>query len=343
MLVEEYGFKRVAFADKLREVLYALNPKIGSVSFGQGTRTEHHTVQTFIDKFGWDGYKENDGYHNELAMEVRRLLQRLGTEAGRQTLWDTIWIDAALTGIESDKIVVTDGRFYNEFDAVRARGGEIWRIDRDGVGPANDHASEIEAISYPHFSVTIKNNGTLEEFQDAVKAVYQMPETDGERIRWSSMNDTDRAWAAGFWDGEGCVSLTHRAYGYSSNPIPRIVLQIAQVDRRVLDKFQRIMGYGNVLGPYKPKTKNSSPYYVWRVEGNKNLQPIFELLAPYLSEAKTEQMQRALDARRYWEETATCQLGHRLSKSDKGNWRCFECQSEKGKKNAAARWSGKGE
>lgn len=153
------------------------------------------------------------------------------------------------------------------------------------------------------------------------------------------MRETDRAWAAGFWDGEGCVSLTYRSYGYSTNPIPRIVVQVAQVDRRVLDKFQKIMGYGNILGPYKPKTKNSNPYYVWRVEGNTHLQEIFDILGPYLSEAKTEQMQRALDARKHWEETATCAEGHRLSKSNKGHWRCFECQSKQAKKNMAARWA----
>ena len=28
VLVEEFGFKRVGFADKLREVLYALNPLV---------------------------------------------------------------------------------------------------------------------------------------------------------------------------------------------------------------------------------------------------------------------------------------------------------------------------
>lgn len=82
----------------------------------------------------------------------------------------------------------------------------------------------------------------------------------------------DFAWAAGFWDGEGCVSLTHRSYG--GNKIPRIVVQAAQVDREVLDKFCDIVGFGNVLGPYTQKNQNSQPYYVWRVEGNTHLQKI---------------------------------------------------------------------
>src|SRR6478609_11250458 len=142
VLVEEYGFVRVAFADKLREVLYALNP-IVDMGFDDFLELQPVYVQEVIDAYGWDGYKET-----EYGTEIRRLLQRLGTEAGRQTLWDTIWIDAALDTVSANKVVVTDARFYNEFDAVRERGGVIWRIERDGVGPANSHASEMEAIDY---------------------------------------------------------------------------------------------------------------------------------------------------------------------------------------------------
>lgn len=164
VLVEEFGFTRVAFADKLREVLYALNPIVGELNLsGQGyTDVKTLYVQDVIDKYTWDGYKETS-----YGPEIRRLLQRLGTEAGRQTLWDSIWIDAALTGLPEDaKVVVSDARFFNEFDAVRARGGEVWRIERNGVGPANDHASEMEAIDYPHFYATLYNDGTLEEFRE---------------------------------------------------------------------------------------------------------------------------------------------------------------------------------
>ena len=121
-----------------------------------------------IDNYGWDGYKET-----EYGTEIRRLLQRLGTEAGRQTLWDTIWIDAAFEDLAANaKVVVSDARFFNEFDAVRARGGEIWRIERPGVGPANEHASEMEAINYPHFSRTIYNSRDLDFLSNIVLECY---------------------------------------------------------------------------------------------------------------------------------------------------------------------------
>jgi len=168
VLVEQFGFKQVAFADKLREFLYALNPRVKYEGVEDKYAMREWSVRQVIDEFGWQGYKET-GFSNE----IRVLLQRLGTEAGRQTLWDTIWIDAAFAGESQDaKIVVSDARFYNEFDAVHKRGGEVWRIERPGVGPANDHASEIEAIDYPRFDRFINNSRDLGYLENMVRAAY---------------------------------------------------------------------------------------------------------------------------------------------------------------------------
>ena len=171
VLVEKYGFVQVAFADKLREMIYQLNP-IVNVDVYNGNRTEY--LQEIIDRVGWGHYKET-----QYSDEIRRLLQRLGTEAGRQTLWDTIWIDAAFAGLPEDaKVVVSDARFFNEFDAVRARGGEVWRIERPGVGPANSHASEMEAVDY-EFDRYINNSKDLDYLEQMVDLCYR----DFQRLR----------------------------------------------------------------------------------------------------------------------------------------------------------------
>lgn len=176
VLVDDFGFIQIGFADKLREMLYALNPVVSHKSYTVGMEEPYDIVTTpvllqdVIDTYGWGNYKET-----EYGAEIRRLLQRLGTEAGRQTLWDSIWIDAALTGLPEDaKVVVSDARFFNEFDAVRERGGSIWRIERDGVGPLNSHASETEATSYPHFAKVLYNNSTLSDWQDKIHTEYSL-------------------------------------------------------------------------------------------------------------------------------------------------------------------------
>lgn len=169
VLVEDYGFTRVAFADKLREFLYAMNPLIHPTEKNYFAFHKSPTrLQDVIDRHGWDGYKETDYKH-----EIRALLQRLGTEAGRKTLWDTIWIDAALTGFSDDaKIVVTDCRFPNEAQAVRDRGGQVWRITREGVGPANAHPSETSLDDWD-FDCGVGNYDSLEEYQNRVRQVYR--------------------------------------------------------------------------------------------------------------------------------------------------------------------------
>ena len=165
----ELGWKRIAFADKLREVLYQLNPIAGVIeSYDEhlGVSIRQPRVRSIIDRYGWNGYKET-----QYGPEIRGLLQRLGTEAGRQTLWDSIWVDAAFANLDQDgKYVVTDCRFPNEAAAIRECGGRIVRISRKGVGPANAHPSETSLDDYD-FDEYLTNDGTLEEFQELVKKV----------------------------------------------------------------------------------------------------------------------------------------------------------------------------
>lgn len=183
ILVEEFGFTRVAFADKLRDVLYALDPIISFKGWRMrndsgnwrevtpGPET-YVTIQNVIDVYGWDKYKES-----EYGPEVRRLLQRLGTEAGRQTMWDSIWVDAAFAGLPNDaKVVVTDARFSNEAEAIKSRGGQLWRVNRAGVGPAvspdgSIHPSET-SLDDAHFDVVLFNDSSLEAYYDNVRRTY---------------------------------------------------------------------------------------------------------------------------------------------------------------------------
>ena len=184
VLVEEYGFKRIAFADKLRDFLYALNPIVRHINAkvqvktpgGKNLMLDEKTPSTItlgvrlrdvIDRYGWDGYKETP-----YSQEIRELLQRLGTEAGRQTLWDSIWIDAALHDLDPNgNYVVTDVRFPNEAEAITQRGGRLVRIIRDGVGPANSHASETSLDDYP-FIHGLRNDGSLEDFRENVRVYF---------------------------------------------------------------------------------------------------------------------------------------------------------------------------
>lgn len=157
------GWQRISFADKLRDFLYALDPIVEI-----GVNGEYIRLREVIDHFGWDGYKDTP-----YVTEIRPLLQRLGTEAGRTVLWDSIWIDAAFAGLDNDgKYVIADARFPNEAEAVVARGGRVIRIERKGNGPAtlpdgSVHSSETSLDDW-EFDAVLENNGTLDEFLEKV-------------------------------------------------------------------------------------------------------------------------------------------------------------------------------
>src|SRR4051794_16838163 len=61
------GFNRVAFADPMKNMLYALNPIVVECS--------ELRLREIVDRDGWEGAKR--------LSEVRELLQRVGTDAGR--------------------------------------------------------------------------------------------------------------------------------------------------------------------------------------------------------------------------------------------------------------------
>lgn len=77
-------------------------------------------------------------------------------------------------------------------------------------------------------------------------------------VPWS-LNRTELAWAAGFFDGEGCC----RPRSEQRKGRGAISFVIAQTDRQVLDRFKRAVGVGRIYGPYKPRTPRHSKYYVY--------------------------------------------------------------------------------
>lgn len=96
-------------------------------------------------------------------MTPRLMLQLLGTEGGRNTIHNNIWVNAAMAGYDGTKNwIFTDMRFPNEMDAVMNRSGVTIRMVR-GDGNTGDHPSETALDDRYHaFDYVIDNNGTIE-------------------------------------------------------------------------------------------------------------------------------------------------------------------------------------
>ncbi|WP_276972041.1 hypothetical protein [Ferrimicrobium acidiphilum] len=147
ILAQEHGFVRLAFADKLKKLALVLDPQVAAAVTELG---------------GWEQAKK--------IQYVREYLQLLGTSA-RDILFESVWIDALLSDLDATtSYVITDVRFLNEAEAIRARDGIMVRISRPGVGPVNQHISEIALDDYP-FDVYLKNDGSIPNLADQLRNV----------------------------------------------------------------------------------------------------------------------------------------------------------------------------
>lgn len=139
----------MAFADPLREMLYRLDPDIRWSPASNITAR----LSKVIDGWGWEGVKDT-GYGND----VRRLLQRLGTEAVRHEDPD-FWVQAFLRRVArlplDSLVVVPDVRFFNESELCDV----LIRVERPDLGESTDpHASENTDVIYPDHILI--NDGT---------------------------------------------------------------------------------------------------------------------------------------------------------------------------------------
>ncbi|UJQ87161.1 deoxynucleoside monophosphate kinase [Arthrobacter phage BaileyBlu] len=161
-LVEAHGYTRAAFADGVKAAALALDP----VVYPGEHLDDAMRLSEIVEELGWETAKDD-------FPEVRRTLQRLGTDVVRAINPDT-WVDAAFAALDTDgPVVFTDVRFPNEADAIRARGGLIGRIERKGVDDGDTHASETAMDGYD-VDFTVKDpNGdrTIEDLRATADAI----------------------------------------------------------------------------------------------------------------------------------------------------------------------------
>lgn len=125
-----------------------------------------------------------------IKLTPRKLLQLLGTEAGREILHPNIWVNALFADYKSGYVeqgvgwvetendypnwIITDVRFPNEVKVIEDRGGVVIRVNRDYKNPLMpdvaipEHPSET-ALDDHDFKHVIENDGSIEELVKKVK------------------------------------------------------------------------------------------------------------------------------------------------------------------------------
>ena len=105
------------------------------------------------------------------------------------------------------------------------------------------------------------------------------------------------AWAAGFVDGEGCISIVRQAYKHGRKASMRLVCSITQNNRDVLEHLRDGMGIDARVYKVKRRSFHTKPVFVLNYDGKKAM-AFIALLTPHLIRKRAE----ALTAWTYWVE-----------------------------------------
>lgn len=162
ILEDELGFRQESFAQALKNVAAEINPLLPEPYRGLIPGATLPLSKHFLRYGDWDAVKEN-------VPAAREFLQRLGV-ACRDQIGPDVWVDALARRLRthpSARYVITDVRFPNEANFITAQGGQVWRIERPGTGPVNDHSSETALDSYRCDRIII-NDGTLADLRRKV-------------------------------------------------------------------------------------------------------------------------------------------------------------------------------
>lgn len=177
------GFKKESFADPVKDAVAAI--------FGwdrallEGDTNESRDFREAPDKFWSDKFGR--------SVTPRHMLQIMGTEAGRDTFHQDLWIYSLEQRIKNNEhTVIADVRFPNECIAIRNLGGFIVRVARgpepswyndalkaNQTGDLNDiinsgvHFSEWAWIGQ-ETDYNISNNGSLDMLNADVKHMLKI-------------------------------------------------------------------------------------------------------------------------------------------------------------------------
>lgn len=154
ILVREHGYRRIGFADKLKEFALAINPDINP-SLVSNVRAGEGLLRTLVGRYGWDEAKSR-------YPKVRTYLQVLGV-AARDTFGEDFWVDQVLGAARHEpKLVISDVRFRSEAEAIKTLGGILVKVTRPGHGAVNDHVSEHDLDDWT-WDYVLNNDGTKED------------------------------------------------------------------------------------------------------------------------------------------------------------------------------------
>lgn len=170
-LVEDHAFDKRFFSWGVNEALLLLDPWLPFCTEMADIWPDQCDFLRYTDLFAMCGGYGAYEYFKENP-EVRRLMQKMGTEVGRNMFGQQVWVellDKECAGLLADghDVAVTGVRYPNEIAWVRSRSGRAVWVNRPGFGPVNSHSSD-NSLGPDDFDAVIENDGTLADLRKKV-------------------------------------------------------------------------------------------------------------------------------------------------------------------------------
>jgi len=177
------GFKKESFADPVKDAVAAIFGWDRNLLEGD-TKESREFRETKND--WWS-------YHFGYEVTPRLMLQKMGTEAGRDSFHPDVWIASLENRMKKNEhTVIADVRFPNECDMIRKNGGFLVRVSRGKDPEWWEDAKETEKFGVkvmPHHpnihysewawanqecNYVISNDGTLLMLEADVKHMLKI-------------------------------------------------------------------------------------------------------------------------------------------------------------------------
>lgn len=155
-ILKDQGYKTVSFAKPLKDMTVRFLMGFG---YSKGDAERIITDKNYVV--------------GEVDLRIRDIVQRLGTEWGREQIHRDVWIRMWEARQRLFPFVVVDDmRFPNEYAMVKKHGGLMIRVQRDEAIQANteNHASEgaLDTFEFDHL---VCNNGTIGELCGKISTI----------------------------------------------------------------------------------------------------------------------------------------------------------------------------
>lgn len=129
-----------------------------------------------------------------------------------------------------------------------------------------------------------------------------------------AMTSDQSAWAAGFYEGEGCCHVKKQG---------GVLLEMSQVNLEPLQRFADIVGVGRITFYAKTRDAQQRPFYKWTAASYADAHKVYAMIGPWLSVERRLKFEMALSRCTRGEHRVVCRNGH----PSVPGVRCVECHS----------------